>query len=196
MAQVAAKIEQPSEFEQARARWTAFQARREQRREQVEGYEAALQLADHRLARPDAPQNDVLARRAARVLQEHPMSARRLHQQLEDVREELEAIQGQVAAEHDLWQAALAAEHERVALTLQPRHRQAVEAIGQAVEQLSQAITAEREVREEMQATGLAPLGSALLPDCSSMLRVGTLDEWSSRASAWARDMHRIGIIR
>jgi hypothetical protein len=79
---------------------------------------------------------------------------------------------------------------------LQPKHRAAVKQLAAAVEALSAAITAEREVRDEMQASGLAANGSGYLSDCSSQLGTGTLDEWSSRASAWARDMRRLGVLR
>jgi hypothetical protein len=196
MAQAAMVVEEPSEYEAARRRWTDFQARREAARTKVQGLEAAVQLADHRTAQPNAPASELLSRRAAEALQGATPSPRRLLQLLDDAREAAEVVETEVAAEHRTWEAARRTEHERIAIGLQPRHRAAVLAIAKAVEALSAATSAERAVRDELAATGLAPLGSGFLPDCSSALQVGTLDEWSSRASAWARDMHRIGVLR
>jgi hypothetical protein len=195
MSRATAAAEQPAnDFETARRRFDEFKARREQARLQAEGLQAALQLADTRQASADAPVNLVLNRQAAIALQGGTLSPRQIRRELEEVQETVDALTEQAPAEFQAWELARRAEADRIALELQPAHRAAALAIARAVEQLSAAIIAERQVRAEFAAFGLEP-ESGYLPDASSRLRAGTLAEFESNVSAWRRDMLRLGVI-
>ena len=67
-----------------------------------------------------------------------------------------------LAAATEKWMIAKRAETDRIAIELQPRHREAVRAMARAVEDLSRAIAAERlALAEEAWLTASAELESA-----------------------------------
>ena len=94
----------------------------------------------------------------------------------------------------ELWAAACRRETTLIASALQPRHRRAVKKMAKALEALSIAMTEEHETRAELHRT--APeRESAHLPDCSHDLNIGTLADWNSPASGWARRMRKLTIL-
>jgi hypothetical protein len=182
-----------SPFEEARARWRAAEASFREVLASAEGWRAVA-LLDRPETADDAvgDHGQVLRDRAERVLQGQPARPRSLRRKLEEVEDAPEEARVRLTVEAAAWERARDAEALRVAQTLRPRHQAAVRQLAACVEALSKATLAERAVREEFQAAGLAPLGSVLLPDCSSGL-LGTLDDFDSTASAWGRRMLQIG---
>ena len=119
----------------------------------------------------------------------------KLFDQLAEVEVAIEESNPIYHAECEAWAATCRRETTRIARELQRPHKRAVKAIAKAVEALSLAIADEIEIRAELSRTAPEP-ESAHLPDCSTDLRVGTLVDWNSAASAWARKMRKLEILR
>ena len=118
----------------------------------------------------------------------------KLQDDLGDVADEIAVFKPKLGVEHELWQAARRRETNRLAGELQPRHQAAVKGIAKALETLSLAIEQETTTRKEL--ARVAPeRESALLPNCSDDLVVGTLADFNSPASAWAKRMRRLKIL-
>ena len=187
------KIAEPPvpDFETVRARWTEFRDKDRDLIARHEGIKLALTFAkggvDDRAPqhlRDKAEPYLALAKRRPRVLAN----------QLEDVVDEIEDFKPKLGVEHELWQAARRRETNRLAGEMQPRHRAAVKAMAKALEALSVAMTDETEIRAEL--ARVAPeRESAKLPNCSDGLRVGTLADWNSPASEWARNVRKLKIL-
>lgn len=129
----------------------------------------------------------VIAAKYRKIAERQPEEARR---RLEQIRYDIEEAAPQYRAEVDAWNAAKRDETNRIARELVPAHRAAVEAIGKAFEELSQAIESERTVRAELVRRAPEP-ASALLPDASPA--IGVLAEWDSAPSTWARKIRNLG---
>jgi hypothetical protein len=122
--------------------------------------------------------------------------ANRIRDGLDRVEGDLAELAGNLGAERQLWDHARNLEAEAVARALQPRHREAVKAIGKALEVLSAAIGAERAARDAFASAGIPETSeSLLLPDCSTALMVGSLDDYGSIASQWNRRMLGLGVL-
>jgi hypothetical protein len=112
-----------------------------------------------------------------------------------DTLERLEVMEKNLDDESQAIAAARRRETDRLALELQPRHREACHEIGRALEALSLATVAEREARDELRRR--APLReSKYLPDMSSDLLVGCLGDRESPAWRWRRTAHKVGIYK
>lgn len=118
---------------------------------------------------------------------------RRALQRLEDARDDRDKFTAKYAAAAEAWAAAKRRETNRIARELQPQHRAAVQAIAKALEELSLAIFAERECRQEL-ARRAPETQSAYLPDCTPPA-IGALGDVGSPASAWAKQMRKLGVI-
>ena len=182
-----------AEFLAATARWSEASAKHAELIDAIDGRKLALSLALHpedadrvpaHLREKAEPYRRVAQRRRDRVISD-----------LADAEIELAEYKPTFQAEHEAYQAALRHETNRLSAILQPQHREAVVAIGAALEQLSRAIVAEREVRADL--ARIAPLPtSANLPDLSGDLQVGCLGDWQSPAWEWRRRCHQIGVFK
>ena len=183
-----------SPFQGARARWNAAQAEHQALLERIEGLEAALVLTGMLPGEPDQERNRVVATRAERYLQGRQISRRRLALELEETRETLPASLERLHEERSAFDRASRDEAERAAKALVPHHRAAVLDLAKAVEVLCRSIAAEAAVRQEFARTAPEP-ASLLLPDVGSELLLGTLDDYHSPASAWARRLRSLGVL-
>ena len=179
------------DFEAAKARWAEIDVKRRKLLEQSDGIRLAQNYARSGV---DKRVPEAIRAKADPYLKLAKRSPQKMAQQLEDVLYAIEDFDPKFQVERDLYQAACQRETSRVALDLQPRHRAAVKEIVKAIEALSRAMTDEIETRAELART--APdTSSAYLPNCVAGLTIGTLADWNSQASEWARRMRRIGVL-
>jgi hypothetical protein len=186
---VPAETEAPSDFERARQRWQEASARHRGLRDRLTGARAAIGLLEREEDAPKlAPR---LVEMAEKFLAGRPFGRRRLEREVEDAEDALAAAAPEHAREAEAWRQALAAEAARRVAGLRPRHLAAVAEIARAVEALSQAVEAERALRDEL---ATSEVGSyAALPDGSSGL--DTLHEWHSPLSCWVRRVRQLGLL-
>ena len=177
-----------AEFEAARERWSELSATHGKLNGAIEGMRSARAMVGA-AAVPEVLKEQI--KPYARLARLHPQ---KLNEQLADAEYEFEQFLPKYVAGKEEFDAACSRETNRIALALQPRHRAAVMAMATAVEMLSQAIADEREVRAELRR--IAPSGtSANLPDVSTCLAIGTLDDWRAPAAEWRRLVRRIGVL-
>ena len=180
-----------SEFDAAKARWTAATAAHRELLDRAEAMHLALKLtSENAISR--APQH--LRDRAKPYLKLASKRRPKLLDQLAEVELAIEESNPIYHAECEAWAATCRRETTRIARELQRPHKRAVKAIGAAVEALSVAIYDETAVRAEL-AKRAPEFESAHLPDCSHDLRIGTLADFNSAASAWARRMRKLEIL-
>lgn len=180
-----------SEFEAAKARWTEATAKHRELIERAEAMQLALKLTSQH-AVGQAPQH--IREKAQPFLKLATKRRPNLLDRLATVELAIEESNPEYQQECELWKAACRRETTLIASALQPRHRRAVKAIARALEALSIALTEEYETRAELART--APeRESAHLPDCSHDLPIGTLADWNSPASAWARRVRKLKIL-
>ena len=180
-----------SDFETAKARWKKIAGKRREMLARHEGMAAALSLTSGESTRNVAQS---VRDQAAPYLDLAGRRRRKLIGQIEDLVEEIEEFTRKNQDENEIWQAARRRETSRLAGELQPRHRAAVKAMAKALEALSLAMSDEIEVRADL--ARVAPeRDSAKLPDCSTGLAIGTLADWRSPASEWARNVRKLKIL-
>ena len=179
------------DFAIAQTRWTEVRDKDREMIEHREGIKLALTFAKGGVGR-QTPQN--LRDQAEPFLALAKRRPRQLADQLDDLIDEIEDFAPKLGVEHELYQAARWRETNRLAGELQPRHRAAVKGMAKALEALSLAMTDEIEIRAEL-ARKAPERESAKLPDCSSGLLVGTLADWNSAASEWARTVRKLKIL-
>jgi hypothetical protein len=126
-----------------------------------------------------------LRRLAERDYEAFSRETRRLKLELEDARPAF-------AAAVDQTNMIRRQTSNSIAAGLQPRHRRAVADIGNALEALSRAILAERQIRDEFSRRAPEPT-SRFLPDMSPA--IGTLAEWDSVPAQWARAARKNGFL-
>jgi len=184
----------PSAFDEARVRWQAARDAVRELRERLADARAALTLANYEATPGERFALRPLRARAVQFLAERDLSERHIRRAIEDLEDALAAAMERLRAAQVDYEAERDREGDALARRLQPRHRAAVMKLAKAIEALSAATAEERAVRAELLASGLAPTGHPLLPDASSVL-LGSLDEFESPASRWARDMRRQGVL-
>ncbi len=179
------------DFEAAEARWAEVDAKRRGLVERQDGMELALNYARNGVDKrvPEAirakadPYNNLADR-----------NPRKLAREIDDIAHEIADSNVEYGAVRERWQAASRRKTAQIAIKLQPRHREAVKAIAAALEALSSALEQESDIRSEL--TQTAPEAtSAYLPNCSGFLNFGSLADWNSPASQWARHMRKMGIL-
>ena len=175
----------------AEARWAEIDLKWRKMIEHRDGIRMAQSLSFDR-NNQRVPQH--LRDKAAPFMKQAVRRPERLDEQLADVWDEIDDFDPEYQAERDIWNAARRRETTKLAGELQPRHRAAVEKIGEALSALSRAMEEEVEIHAELART--APEAeSALLPNCIVELVIGTLADWNSPASEWARRMRKLGIL-
>src|SRR5688572_10999475 len=136
-------------FAAAETRWKQIEAQSRDRDREIQSIKCALSLAINEadrtsdrtaFAREIAGTNLALAMRRPEKLGER----------LTDLQFERDELHPAFCREYEAYEAAVRAETTRQALLLQNRQKQAVKSIASALESLSQAISAEREVRAEL----------------------------------------------
>ncbi len=180
-------------FETAAARWREIDAKHRALLDRREGMALAQSLTFNG-DNTRTPQH--LRDKAKPYLKLASRRPLKLDEQRADIADEIDEFTPVYQAAHENWQAARRRETNRLASEIQPRHQEAVSAIAKALEALSVAIDDEIATRTELAQVGAPEHESALLPDCSGDLLVGSLADWNSPASAWAREMRKIGILR
>lgn len=173
----------PADFAKARDRHRSAIAKHQRLLERIEGMSIALAAG---LGERKPPAH--LAERAAEFM---GMRRPKLAEEFAAAHDELAAFKPWFQEESAAWQAALRHETDRVARDLQPQHRAAVKAITAAVESLSVAVAAEREVRAELERRAPLPQ-SAYLPDMSTGF--STLDEVGSASWVFAQRLRQLHI--
>ena len=178
-------------LESAEARWAKIQAKHCKMIEARDGMEMARSFSLDRNNKRVPPH---LRKKAAPFLKMAVRRPEKLNDQLADIEDEIDESTSEYEAVRDLWNAARRRETTRIAGDLQPRHRVAVIKIAEALSAMSRAMEAEAEIRAELART--APeVESALLPNCIAGLVIGSLGDFNSPASDWARRMRKIGIL-
>lgn len=180
------------EFTQALQRWRAVSEKRTELLDRVDGLKFAISVGQSSES-PDMPDN--LRVKAEPFLATAHKRPQRAQAALEDAEDEFSNFLPKYFAESDAFKAAQRRETNRIAMLLQPRHREAVMAMVAAVEDLSRAIAAEREVRQELRERAPLP-ESATLPDFSSELGLGCIYEPGGIAWRWVRRLRKIGLIK
>ena len=183
--------ESASEFDTAKARWTEVTAKHRELLDRAETMKLALQLTNQP-AVGRAPQH--LRDRAKPFLKLAAKRRPNLFDQLAEVELAIEESNPAYHREREAWAATCRRETTRIARELQRPHKRAVKAMAKAVEALSLAIVDEIETRAELART--APeCESSHLPDCTYDLKIGTLADFNSAASTWARRMRKLEIL-
>lgn len=179
-----------SDFELAQAAWADAREKRRTLLARLDGAKLALGLIEHPPIDGEV-RSPVVVERANTYLGRRVLSARNVRRDVEDMEDELArtAAAHQEAAER--WRRAAEAEAGRLAEAIRPRHLKAVRAIATAVEQLSQAVEAERAVRNELADKGVAAFTS--LPDGS--MEFGTLAEGHSLLTRWTQRATALGLL-
>jgi hypothetical protein len=130
----------------------------------------------------------------------YPLARRRpdkVAAELREIDDELELLEPDLRRERELYEADRQRRANLKAIALQPRHRAAVVKIGKALELLSMALQEESDVRSEF-AAGMSndlAMNPHLLDASTELAAVGSLADWNSGASQWARRMQKIGIL-
>jgi hypothetical protein len=112
---------------------------------------------------------------------------------IESLEFDVVALQPEHTAAHDRYLSARSAAAAQIAMSFRGRHLEATQNIVVAVEMLSSAIAAERDVRQEF-ARASPEATSVLLPPISDDLREMDLSRWDSTASVWARRIRNFGV--
>lgn len=185
----------PSAYEAARQRWADARTEVRELTERLEDAKAAMRLHGYDAVRGERLTLAPLRERATRFLAGRHLSERQIRRAVEDLEDLLAAALARLRTAQEDHQRERDLAAMALAKQLQPRHKAAVRKLAAAIEVLSAATAEERTIRGELMASGLAPTGSLLLPDASSMLQLGTLDEFSSKASEWGRTMRRLGVL-
>ena len=180
-----------SDFDAAEARWKEVRDKDRELTERHEAMRLALSLTFDGSGKR-APEH--LREKAKPFLKLAAKRRGKLTDQIADVEDEIDDFKPKLMVENELWQAARRRETNRLAGDLQPRHKVAVKSIATALEALSIAIEEETTTRAALARVAPEP-ESALLPNCSHDLLVGTLTDWNSPASAWARRMRKLQIL-
>ena len=158
-------------LESAEARWAKIHAKHCKMIEARDGMQMARSLY---FDRNNKRVPERLRKIAAPFMKLAVRRPQKLDEQLDDVADEIADFEPEYQAERDLWAAVLK--------------------IGEALSALSLAMEEEAEIRSELAST--APeTESALLPNCIAGLVVGSLGDFNSPASDWARRMRKIGIL-
>ena len=179
------------DFATAKARWAEIDAKHRDLIERRDGIQLALSFSKSGL---DKRTPEALVAKARPFLDQARGRPRTLARQLTKLEDEIEDLTTKVQVELELWQAARRQETGRIARDLQPRHRAAIKEIAKAVEALSRAMTEELDTRAELARTAPEQT-SAYLPNCIGGLVIGTLVDWNSPASEWARAMRELKIL-
>jgi hypothetical protein len=170
-AEAADPLAPSAEFVAGRERWRGFLRERE--------------AANHRVAQAVAKLRSDERTEPLEVVQ----------RELEVAQLAREAVARRLGPEREEWDAACRAEVERIGAVLQPRHRAAVKRMAEALTLLCAAIAEEQDTRAELRQAVPGDWGSCILPDCSSSLWLGRLDDFNSPASQWNRDMICLGML-
>jgi chromosome segregation ATPase len=185
------KPDPPTAWQTAQARYrAAFETRQELMRS-VEARTLALSLARNPTAAACSRTDD--ARKEAGPFLK--IAARRpevLEEEIRALGYEIEDTAKAFQAERDAYNEAVRAESNRVATELAPKHQAAVRRIAKAIEELSRACSAERDIRAEFAARAPEPV-SARLPPMDGVW--GCLGEANSMLSGWARVARRLGYL-
>lgn len=181
-----------AEFESAKTAWTEAQTKHRELHDRLEAMELARSLASAPGAKPAMP--DHLRKRAKPFLKLATRNREKLVRDIADLKYACEDFQPIYVAAHEAWEFAQNELTNRIAIGLQDVHQAAVKQIAEALESLSRAIAAEREVHAEL--GRLAPKSmSGYLPNMSNELWDFAVSEWGSKAWRWAKRARELKIL-
>jgi hypothetical protein len=112
---------------------------------------------------------------------------------LESLEFDFAVLQPKHTRAHEAFIAARNAMAAQIAMTFRDRHLEATKQIVAAIDALSAALQAERDIRAEYAATSPEPT-SIHLPDISRDLSQMDLSRWDSIAAVWARRLRHFGV--
>lgn len=179
-----------SEFEAAKKRWSEVTATDRELREKRDAILLARSLASSPTTTMPKPQQQ----RAAPYRKLAAKSPGRLAAALEDVETEIEAHAPIMDAAREAWAAAQRREANRIAAELQPRQRDAVRRMADALEALSRAIEDEAEIHDEFRQRAPLPT-SALLPNIGGEFADLAVGRQFSRGWLWAHRVNKLGVL-
>lgn len=182
-----------AEWLSAKSDFDSLVAARDGLIERIENIRLALSLARNTSDRARVPADLLL--RAEPFEAQAASDPAGLQRRLAETEADLAKIAQRIGnGAHEAYERARRREGSRIALELQLQHRAAVGAMAAALEQLSQAIEAEREVHEAFAAVS-PTASSAYLPNVGVELGVGSLGDCDSPAWRWRKRIHELGIL-
>ena len=182
-----------SSYEKAESRWAALDGERQALARTVTGAKLALSMARSRNA-DRVPQH--LREATAEFAEEAETAPHRLEAKINKDHARLRKLeQEKVPIEYERLAAARRARTNELAASMQPEHRAIIQRMTDAVQALSDAILAERELHARLKRE--APLDtSAKLPNVSQILGTGALSDRDSQLWAYRAFINRLGILK
>jgi len=179
-----------AEFAAAETAWRDVNARMREVRTEID----RRQLASNFAPFSDIPERSRdLAATVADLITVTRRSPLKAASDLEALEFDLAVLQPQHVAAHEAYTVARNAMAAQLAMTFRDRHLEATKQIVAAIDALSAALQAERDIRAEYAAVSPEPQ-SHLLPDISRDLSQMDLSRWDSIAAVWARRVRNFGV--
>lgn len=187
------EADRATEFEAAQSEFKAVQGKHMEMCGRLETMKLAQNYAGAKdITKTNAPAH--LQERAKPFMKLAGRRPEKFREQIEDLWIEIEEHQPFYTRANEIWQAAMQAETARIAIELQPRHREAVRNIATAFEDLSKAIADEQALHAELKQTAPLPV-SNYMPRLTDEFGDICLSVWGSRAWRWVRHVKKLKII-
>lgn len=184
-------VDVTAEYHAAAAAWRDINSKMRALRETIDKRRLAANFA----ACTEIPERSKhLARGIEDLVIASSRSPLRAASDIEGLEFDLAELQPAHVAAHDAYIVARGAMAAQIALTFRERHLAATQDIVAAVDALSLAIQAERNVRADFAAVSPEP-HSCALPNIADDLGEMDLSRWDSQASIWARKMRNFGVV-
>lgn len=184
-------IDVAAEYESALATWRDVDGKMKDLHRQIERRRLARNLA----AFAEIPERSkAIAADVTGLIIASQRSPLKAASDIEALEFDLAELQPRHVAAHESYIRARGAMSAAIAQTFRERHLAATRGIVAAVDAVSAALQAEKDVRSDFAA--IAPEAtSCLLPDVASDLREMDLSRWDSKASIWARRVRNFGVL-
>lgn len=179
-----------AEYAAAESAWCDIRARTREVRSEIERRRLASSFA---LLSEVPERSRDLAATVADLITATRRSPLKAASDLEALEFDLAVLQPQHVAAHEAYTVARNAMAAQVAMTFRDRHLEATKEIVAAIDSLSAALQAERDIRAEYAAVSPEPT-SIHLPDISRDLSQMDLSRWDSIAAVWARRVRNFGV--
>jgi hypothetical protein len=179
-----------AEFAAAESAWREISAKK---------HELCSDLERRRLARNLAALSNIperskdLAASVSGLIAASQRSPLKAASDIEALEFDFAALQPRYVAAHEAFLVARTALSVQIAMTYRDRHMAATKEIVAAIDALSVALQAERDIRAEFSAVSPEPT-SIHLPDISRDLSQMDLSRWDSIAAVWARRVRNFGV--
>jgi hypothetical protein len=183
-----------SEVELPREEFNAIKKRQKELVQTIE----RIQLAQNLASVPNIPSRAAIAvEQAGEELDNARRNPRRTAARLEDLCDELVKTRPDYETAKLRYEAACHAESSKLADLMRPRHLTAVQAIADALQNLSTALAEEIAVREDFDRVSPTSGPTSYLPNMSAdLMRFGWLPNRDSGASCWGREARAKGLLK